>query len=248
VGTENIFKLTIGNESLHYKSNVNGVRIVNFTTSKNLIVKRDMFPHPNLHKYNLTCPDGKTRIHIDHMLIDRRWQSSLLDVRSFRGVDCDTDHSLVFAKVRECSAVSKQTAQHFDGERFNLTKLNELEVRKENLFEISNRFVASENLNDSEDINRAWENIQENIQTSVKVGLGLTNWKQHKPWFDEECLDFLDQRKQANIQWLQDPSQSNEDNLNNVRYYVSRHCRNKKKEHPKAKNEALDTKILKNCI
>ena len=89
-------------------------------------------------------------------------------MQSFRGADCDNDHSLVFAKVRECSAVSKQTAQHVDGERFNLTKLNELDVRKENQFEISNRFLASENLNDSEDINRAWENIQENIKPQLK--------------------------------------------------------------------------------
>jgi hypothetical protein len=32
VGRENIFKLTIGNESLHQDSNDNGVRIINFTT------------------------------------------------------------------------------------------------------------------------------------------------------------------------------------------------------------------------
>ena len=38
VGRENIFKLTIGNESLHQVSNDNGVRIVNFSTSKNLVV------------------------------------------------------------------------------------------------------------------------------------------------------------------------------------------------------------------
>jgi hypothetical protein len=34
--------------------------------------------------------------------------------------------------------------------------------------EISNRFAALENSNDSEDINRAWENIKENIKTSAK--------------------------------------------------------------------------------
>jgi hypothetical protein len=38
VGKENIFKPTIGNESLHEISNDNGVRLVNFTTSKNLRV------------------------------------------------------------------------------------------------------------------------------------------------------------------------------------------------------------------
>jgi exonuclease III len=36
VGREDIFKPTIGNESLHKISNDNGVRVVNFATSKNL--------------------------------------------------------------------------------------------------------------------------------------------------------------------------------------------------------------------
>jgi hypothetical protein len=43
VGRENIFKPTIGNESLHQDSNDNGVRTVNFATSKNLVVKSTMF-------------------------------------------------------------------------------------------------------------------------------------------------------------------------------------------------------------
>ena len=59
------------------------------------------------------------------------------------------------AKVRERLAVSKQTAQTFDGERFNLRKLNELEVRKQHQIEITNRFAALENLSDGEDTNRA---------------------------------------------------------------------------------------------
>jgi len=41
--------------------------------------------------------------------------------------------------------------------------------------------------------------------------------KQPKPLFDEKCLHFLDQRKQGEMQWVQDPSQSKADNLNNIR-------------------------------
>ena len=103
-----------------------------------------------------------------------------------------------------------------------------LEVRKQFQVEITNRFAALENSDDDEDVNRNWENIKEDIQTSVKDSLGLDEFKQNKPWFDEECLGFfLEQRKRAKIQCILDPSQSNVDNLNKVRREVSRHFRNK---------------------
>jgi hypothetical protein len=55
-------------------------------------------------------------------------------------------------------------------------------------------FAALENLSDDEDINRVWENIKENITTSATDSLGLQELKQHKQWFDEECLGVLDPR------------------------------------------------------
>ena len=97
------------------------------------------------------------------------------------------------------------------------------------------------NSDDDEDVNRDWENIKENIQTSAKESLGLNEYKQNKPWFDEECLGFLDQRKRAKIQLIQDPSQSNADNLKKVKREVSRHFRNKKKAYLRAKIEELET-------
>ena len=72
--------------------------------------------------------------------------------------------------------------------------------------------------------------------------------KQHKLWFDEECLGILDQRKQAKMQWIQDPSQGNVDNLNNVRRDASRHFRNKKKAYLRAKIEGLETNSKINNI
>jgi exonuclease III len=68
VGTEDIFKPTIRNESLHETSNDNGVRVINFATSENLVVKSTMFIHGKIHKYTWTSPDGKTHNQIDHIL------------------------------------------------------------------------------------------------------------------------------------------------------------------------------------
>ena len=122
--------------------------------------------------------------------------------------------------------MGKQATQRFDRQRFNLRKLNEPEVREKYQIEITNRLAALENLNDDEDVDRTWENIKANIKTSAKESLGLHELKQSKHWFDEECLGFLDQRKRAKMQWIQDPYQSNVDILNNVRREVNRHFRN----------------------
>jgi hypothetical protein len=38
-----------------------------------LTVKSTMFPQRDIHKFNSTYPDGKTRSKIEHILIDARW-------------------------------------------------------------------------------------------------------------------------------------------------------------------------------
>jgi hypothetical protein len=66
--------------------------------------------------------------------------------------------------------------------------------------------------------------------------------KHRKPWFDEECSKLVDRRKQAKLQWLQDSSKANKDNLSDVRREASRHFRNKEKEYLKDKINKLGSK------
>jgi hypothetical protein len=91
VGGEKISKPTTGNESLHGISNDNGVRVVNFVTSKNLTAKSTLFPRRSIHKF-IWRSDEKTENQTDHILIERRRHSSALDVRSSRAADCDIRH------------------------------------------------------------------------------------------------------------------------------------------------------------
>jgi hypothetical protein len=108
VGREDNFKPVIGNESLHEINNDNRVRVVSFATSKRLIVKSMTFPHHDTNRHTWTSPNGVIHNQIDHVLIDKRQHSNILDFQSFGGADCDTDHCVVVAKLRErISVVNK---------------------------------------------------------------------------------------------------------------------------------------------
>jgi hypothetical protein len=81
-------------------------------------------------------------------LINRRRHSNILDVRYFRGADCDTEHCLVVAKLTETISVIKRARQNFDIKRFYLRKLDDVEAKEKYQVEISNRFVTLESLDE----------------------------------------------------------------------------------------------------
>jgi triphosphoribosyl-dephospho-CoA synthetase len=85
---------------------------------------------------------------------------------------------LVVAKVRERLAASKKAAQKTDTERFYLKKLNERDVKEQYQVTITNKFAGLKKLlEDSGDINRAWDNTRENIKTLAQDSLGYCESK-----------------------------------------------------------------------
>jgi hypothetical protein len=91
------------------------------------------------------------------------------------------------------------------------------------------------------DISNAWECIRDNIKTSAEENRGHHRLKHNKPLCDDGCSKLTDQCKQAKLQWLQNPSHINGDNLQNLRCETSRTFRNKKREYLRDKINELET-------
>ena len=84
VGGEGIFGPTVGKHSLHEKTSDNGFRLVSFAAAQNMVVSSTRFQHLNIHKATWRSPDLNTKNQIDHVVIDGRHASSILDVRTLR--------------------------------------------------------------------------------------------------------------------------------------------------------------------
>ncbi|KAL4113249.1 hypothetical protein QTP88_016908 [Uroleucon formosanum] len=85
IGKETIYKPTIGSESLHEESNVNGYKLISFAGAKNMTLSSTCFPHKNIHKQTWISPCGYVRNQIDHIIVDSRIKSCIRDERSMRG-------------------------------------------------------------------------------------------------------------------------------------------------------------------
>jgi hypothetical protein len=99
VGKEMIHRGTTGAHSLHEESNDNGCKLIDFATSKNMVISSTCFPHKEIHKRTWASPDGIVFNQIYHILI-RRFASSILEARSYRGANCESDHYLVKIRFR----------------------------------------------------------------------------------------------------------------------------------------------------
>lgn len=74
--------------------------MISFATSNGLTISSVTFLYKDIQKATRKSPDGKTLNQIDHILVQTRYHSTIYDVRSYRGADCDTDYYLVNAKLK----------------------------------------------------------------------------------------------------------------------------------------------------
>ena len=122
-----IYRFIIGKYSLRTLSNDNVTRLTNFACSKNMVVASTLFNHKDIHKMTWRSPDGQTFNQIDHLLIDARHVSNVMDVRTFRGANRDSDHYRLISKIRSQNSNKRKTYGSY-ARKFNSEKLKSPEV------------------------------------------------------------------------------------------------------------------------
>jgi hypothetical protein len=118
------------------------------------------------------------------VLIDMRHKYNLIYVRSFRGVNINSDHFLVVSKLRArlvnykkgCGAgVRKYDVDNFKNDEISVQYKQKLN-NKLNLMDI-----------ETPNRNEHWHAIKSAIATAAEETIGVMDKAKDNDWFDEEC-------------------------------------------------------------
>jgi endonuclease/exonuclease/phosphatase family metal-dependent hydrolase len=120
VGSEDQESAVVGKYGLHKESNDNELRLIGLANALNMVIGSTAFPHKNIHLTTRRSLDGKTTNQIDHVLIDARHNSNMMDVRSYKGANIDTDHYLVITRIRAKINTSKYNLNKAKCIRYNV--------------------------------------------------------------------------------------------------------------------------------
>lgn len=236
VGQEQQFSGTIGKHSLHTDTNDNGMRLISFAASRNMVISSTYFPHLNIHKHTWKSPDGVTKNQIDHVLCDRRHSSNILDIRSMRGADMSSDHYLVRAKVH-CRLASQKSPDNILQCKYNLEALKVPE--KARLFEASITGKLSA-LPEGTDIESHWKLCAETVRSSAIEVLGRPERQRTVPWRDREYDEAVAAKEEAHRRYLSVGTRRNFDDYKTKRREAVKLYRQKKRRFKKEEVQNLE--------
>ena len=186
---------TIGKQSLHEKTNDNGYCLIQFATLNNMVIGSTTFQHKNVCKPTWMAPDRSFESQTDHMVIDARHMSDLMDVRSYRRGNVDSDHYLVIARMRaRISNIMK-----IRGERIRKFCISKLQDKN-----MTNMYVKrlEESLKQlpcsgRETIQEEWDICKSTIQQVAEEVLGRQVSRQENEWFDKDCERATKEKNEA---------------------------------------------------
>ncbi|XP_046688330.1 uncharacterized protein LOC124374077 [Homalodisca vitripennis] len=239
IGKEEQNNMVAGKCGLHEETSLNGERVCMFAEAQRLIVSSNCFPHKKIHLGTWKMPGRDSCNQIDHVLTSKRWATSIMDIKTCRGANCDSDHYLVRGVLRHRIANTVK-ARKTRVEKWDVEKLADVNVRQQFQEELGDRLTG---LTTDLSIEEHWNYLREAMKGTAELVLGKRKFERNEDWFDEECRNALDTKNQARKKLLQVGTRANVENYRRERTLANRLMRRKKREAANSKNRKIREKL-----
>ncbi len=182
--------------------NENGTRLIDFCTINNIIVANTFFQHKLIHQTLWMHPGSKVWHMLDYTLVNKKFRSSIEDVRTYRRAAgaIGTDHHLMRVKIK-FHLKSRRKKQQVTRMKHDFTKFKDektLEMFQKDLGKTL-ADATDKNITINEKYSLFVEYLKENAEKHFK--LTKNNNKNRKEWMTDEILQIVDQKSLAFIKW-----------------------------------------------
>ena len=153
--------------------------------------------HKRIHKGTRTSPDGNTFNQIDHVIIDANKKGVAEDVRTTRGLNCDSDHFLVKTITNQqlIGTHIKETKQT----KWNQSNLQDPAILRQYRTCLHNNLIGKEV---QRDIEGEWTYIKERIRESANEVIQTQNTSNRNEWWDESCKLIMSQKNETRKKYI----------------------------------------------
>ena len=237
VGQEEEFRPTIGKFSAHRLTNENGLRLIDFAASKNMAIRSTYFQHSLPYRYTWRSP-LQTESQIDHVLIDGRHFSDIIDVRTYRGANIDSDHYLVMVKLRPKLSVINNV-RYRRPPRYDLERLKQPDVATAYAQHLEAALPEEGEL-DGAPLEDCWNTVKAAINDAAENNVGYMGRSRRNDWFDEECRQILEEKDAARAVALQQGTRQNVERYRRKRRQQTRLFQEKKRRLEEAECEEME--------
>jgi len=224
VGRETSFGQTIGKESWNHTTNDNGHKIVDFCSSRDLIISSTYIPRKNIYKYTWSAPDGKTKSQIDHIIIDKRHKTLIRNIRSYRG-----------GGVRWRS--KKQTGNNNKLDIEKVRNPKKIDTYQREISENLRKYNLTEHESDKVTL---WSKTKESLTKAAERLRGKGTKRNENHWFNLECQAAINKRSLARQNMMLNPTEENMSEYSKLRTLANKVIRQQKRAMEKRAIEDIE--------
>jgi exonuclease III len=206
------FNARVGKQQHHTSGNVvgphaidhineNGQRLVDFCAANNLIISNTFFQHKAVHQRTWMHPGNKKWHMLDYTLVNRKFRSSVEDVRVHRMAAgaIGTDHHLLRTKLK-FHLKSRKKRPNQQPVRLDRKKLKNEQFIKAFQDELMNRPVQPNLTNVN--INQKYAEFVNYVNNaSEKIFKDHNSGKKQKAWLTDEIMEIVDEKARAFLEW-----------------------------------------------